>query len=74
MSDPKGNVVEDRQGGGTTGGNSELKDDGTVHHTNWDQSGRTSWDEKNGEITRTHETEKGGEPRNIDTDNRGNRK
>lgn len=74
MAGNKGNVTEVRQDSRPSGGNSTLRSDGTVHHTNFDNKGRTSWDERNGNITKVHETEKGGEPRNIPTDNRGNRK
>lgn len=75
MSDKKGEgVVGDRQDSKPSGGNSVLRSDGTVHHTNWDEKGRTSWDEKNGNISKVHETEKTGNPKNVDTDNRGQRK
>lgn len=56
------------------GGSGHLNRDGSIHYTDYDDRGRTSWDEDRGNVSGIHDTDndRPGSHRNYPTDDRGN--
>jgi hypothetical protein len=55
---PSDSGDQETPGESKSGGSSENREDGSTHHTDWNQSGRASWDEKDGDVSGQHTTDK----------------